>query len=57
MSAQTANFCIDAHDPYAQMLWWDQVLDDFTADPECAPVSPTPAGPSWPIQRATSSAC
>lgn len=36
MTSQTANFCIDAADPYAQMIWWNQVLDDFTADPDCA---------------------
>ncbi len=34
MSSRTANFCLDAHDPLAQARWWDQVLDDFTFDPE-----------------------
>ncbi len=29
MASRTANFCIDAHDPLAQVAWWDQVLDDF----------------------------
>ncbi|WP_121251178.1 VOC family protein [Nocardioides ferulae] len=29
MASRTANFCLDAHDPYAQTLWWAQVLDDF----------------------------
>ena len=29
MASRTSNFCIDAHDPYAQTLWWAQVLDDF----------------------------
>lgn len=37
MSSQTANFCLDARDAYAQMTWWDQVLDDFSADPERRP--------------------
>ena len=30
--SRTANFCIDAHDPRAQVAWWAQVLDDFTPD-------------------------
>ena len=34
MASRTANFCIDAHDPYAQTLWWAQVLDDFVIDPD-----------------------
>lgn len=29
MSSRTSNFCIDATDPFAQMEWWAQVLDDF----------------------------
>ncbi len=29
MASRTANFCIDAHDPRAQVAWWAQVLDDF----------------------------
>ena len=29
MVLRTANFCIDAHDPRAQVAWWAQVLDDF----------------------------
>jgi hypothetical protein len=29
MVSRAANFCIDAHDPWAQARWWDQVLDDF----------------------------
>lgn len=29
MTARTANFCIDAHDPAALARWWVQVLDDF----------------------------
>ena len=32
MVSRTANFCIDAHDPRAQVAWWAQVLDDFTPD-------------------------
>lgn len=34
MASRTANFCIDAHDPRAQVAWWAQVLDDFEPDPE-----------------------
>jgi hypothetical protein len=33
MASRATNFCIDAHDPYAQTLWWAQVLEDFTIDP------------------------
>lgn len=29
MSSRIGNFCIDAHDPYAQTAWWGQVLEDF----------------------------
>ena len=32
MASRTANFCIDAHDPRAQVAWWAQVLDDFEPD-------------------------
>src|SRR4051795_6750287 len=32
MASRTANFCIDAHDPRAQVAWWAQVLDDFAPD-------------------------
>lgn len=32
MTSRTANFCIDAHDPRAQVAWWAQVLDDFLPD-------------------------
>lgn len=32
MSSRTANFCIDARDPKAQVAWWALVLDDFTPD-------------------------
>ncbi|HSK32140.1 MAG TPA: VOC family protein [Propionicimonas sp.] len=32
MASRTSNFCIDARDPYAQVLWWAQVLDDFRID-------------------------
>lgn len=34
MSSRTGNFCIDARDPYAQVMWWSQVLADFVLDPE-----------------------
>ena len=36
MASRTANFCIDAADPRAQVAWWAQVLDDFTVDPDGA---------------------
>ncbi len=29
MASRASNFCIDAHDPYAQALWWAEVLEDF----------------------------
>ena len=32
MVSRTANFCIDARDPRAQVAWWAQVLDDFSPD-------------------------
>jgi hypothetical protein len=32
MTSRTANFCIDARDPRAQVAWWAQVLDDFEPD-------------------------
>lgn len=34
MASRTANFCIDAHDPRAQVAWWAQVIDDFEPDPD-----------------------
>jgi hypothetical protein len=34
MVSRAANFCIDAHDPRAQVAWWAQVLDDFVPDTE-----------------------
>jgi len=37
MASRASNFCIDAHDPYAQTLWWAQVLDDFRLDDEMSP--------------------
>ena len=33
MASRASNFCIDAQDPYAQTLWWAQVLEDFVIDP------------------------
>lgn len=33
MASRASNFCIDAHDPYAQAQWWSQVLEDFVLDP------------------------
>lgn len=33
MASRACNFCIDAADPYAQTMWWAQVLTDFTVDP------------------------
>ncbi len=32
MSSRVSNVCLDAADPYAQTLWWAQVLEDFTVD-------------------------
>jgi hypothetical protein len=29
MASRTSNFCIDAADPWAQVRWWAQVLDDY----------------------------
>ncbi|GGB16484.1 glyoxalase [Flexivirga endophytica] len=29
MTSRAANFCFDAADPYAQMMWWSQVLGDY----------------------------
>src|SRR3712207_4391323 len=29
MASRAANFCIDAHDPYAQTMWWAEFLEDF----------------------------
>ena len=29
MASRASNFCIDAHDPYAQTMWWSEVLEDF----------------------------
>ena len=29
MASRASNFCIDAPDPWAQTLWWAQVLEDF----------------------------
>lgn len=50
MASHTSNFCIDAHDPYAQTMWWSVVLDDFRlptgeddnkpGDEECGLVGP-----------------
>jgi hypothetical protein len=36
MASRASNFCIDAADPYAQTMWWGQVLEDFTVDDEWA---------------------
>jgi hypothetical protein len=32
MASRASNFCLDAADPYAQTMWWAQVLEDFTVD-------------------------
>ncbi len=32
MSSRACNFCYDAADPYAQTMWWADVLEDFTVD-------------------------
>ena len=51
MASRASNFCIDAHDPYAQTMWWAEVLEDFRlptdeegpnepGDEECGLVGP-----------------
>ncbi len=49
MASRASNFCIDAADPYAQTVWWANVLEDFTmpvdddqgpGDEECGLVGP-----------------
>lgn len=42
MSSRIGNLCVDSHDPYAQTLWWAQVLEDYVIDPddEMAPGDP-----------------
>lgn len=30
MSSRVANLCLDAADPYAQTMWWSEVVEDFT---------------------------
>jgi hypothetical protein len=37
MSSRISNICFDAHDPYAQSSWWNDVLDDFTQAPDDEP--------------------
>jgi hypothetical protein len=32
MASRVSNVCIDAHDPYAQTMWWAKVLEDFRVD-------------------------
>ena len=32
MASRASNFCIDAHDPYAQTQWWAKVLEDFVPE-------------------------
>jgi predicted enzyme related to lactoylglutathione lyase len=46
MTLRTANFCIDAHDPRAQVAWWAQVLDDFTPDDESSDDEAAMRGPA-----------
>jgi hypothetical protein len=49
MASRASNFCIDAHDPWAQTVWWSKVLEDFQlpededqgpGDEECGLVGP-----------------
>lgn len=47
MTTHISNITFDAHDPYAQTVWWDQILEDFTigdedepGDDECGLESP-----------------
>lgn len=46
MASRTANFCIDAHDPRAQVAWWAQVLDDFVPDEDDSDEEAGLRGPS-----------
>jgi hypothetical protein len=34
MASRASNVCIDAADPYAQTMWWAQVLEDFVLPTE-----------------------
>lgn len=49
MASRASNISFDAHDPWAQTLWWSKVLEDFTlpedddqgpGDDECGLVGP-----------------
>lgn len=42
MSSRFGNLCVDSFDPYAQTMWWSQVLTDYVIDPddEIAPGDP-----------------
>jgi hypothetical protein len=40
MASRASNFCIDTRDPYAQTLWWAQVVEDFVIDEDGVDVDP-----------------
>jgi hypothetical protein len=46
MASRTADFCIDAHDPRAQVAWWAHVLDDFEPAGESTADEAEPRGPT-----------
>ena len=46
MALRTANFCIDSHDPRAQVAWWARVLDDFEPEDESTDEEAELAGPA-----------
>lgn len=37
MTSRAANFCFDAADPYAQTMWWSQVLGDYQLEEDDPP--------------------
>ena len=39
MASRASNFCIDADDPYAQTMWWHEVLEDFRLPTEAEGVN------------------
>ena len=40
MASRASNFCYDAADPYAQTMWWAQVLEDFTLPEDLRDAAP-----------------
>ncbi len=37
MTSRAANFCFDAADPFAQTMWWSQVLGDYQLETDDPP--------------------